>query len=370
MTGPGAMASFFAPAFKVNINGSSLAADVSKNITDVSVTLELDTSDHFSLTVANPYPQMPWTHGDHLDLFKEGNSIKVEMGYVDELKLMLDGEITRISPTFPESGSPTLRVEGHNLLHRLQGSRKTRTFKDMTDKQIVERIAQDVNLTPEVDATDTKHPYVIQYSQTDLSFIKERAKSIHFEVLVEGTTLKFRKSQAGMTKTYTLVWGNPSKSFDPTTQVLPLRSFTPTLNTQEQVSEVIVRGYSVKDKKEITGRAGTGDEETQMGGSQTGSQVTSNAFGTQRREEQVSEPVASQEEADQRARALYNLRAQELVTGSGATIGIPDLRAGLVVQIEGIGKRFSGPYYLKQVVHTISSGGYLTTFIAKRDSVS
>jgi phage protein D len=75
---------YFAPAFKVEINGAKLMADVSKNITQVRIVNEPDTLDTFSLTLANPYPKMPWTHTDQADLFKEGNAIKIELGYVEQ----------------------------------------------------------------------------------------------------------------------------------------------------------------------------------------------------------------------------------------------------------------------------------------------
>jgi uncharacterized protein len=361
---------YFAPAFKIEINGASLAADVSKNISDVSVTHELDTTDHFNLTVANPFPQMRWTHTSDSELFKEGNAIKIELGYMENLKTMLEGEITRISPSFPEGGTPTVRIDGHTRLHRLQGSRRTRTFQDVTDKQIAEQIAHDLGLSPQAEDTKTKHPYVIQYNQTDLDFLKERAQYIHFEVFVEDKTLIFRKAKEGQRKAYTLVWCNPSKRFDASATVLPLKSFNPSLNTLNQVSNVIVRGYDPVNKKEIVGRAGVGDEETIMGGAHIGAQVASNAFGAQTEEVRVDTPIASQEEADQRARAIYNQRALQLVTGSGSSIGLPDLRPGRVIELDGFGPRFNGLYYVIQATHNIGGAGYTTTFQVKRNSVS
>jgi phage protein D len=361
---------YFAPAFKVQIDGVSLSADVSKNITDVSVTHELGSTDSFALTIANPYPQMRWTHTRDADMFREGNAIMIEMGYVGNMQLLMDGEITRISPSFPESGPPILRVEGHSRMHRLQGSRRIRTFQRMTDKQIAEQIAQDLRLTPQADETGTPYEYVIQYNQTDLDFLRERAQYIHFEVRVEGKTLFFRKVQAAQSKTYTLVWRNPSKSFQPGIQVLPLKNFSPTLNTLRQVNTVIVRGYDPQNKQAIVGRAGSGDEETQMGGSQVGAEVTSSAFGSQTQEIQVDDPIASQEEADQRAQAIYNQRALELVTGSGATIGLPNLRAGAVIELDGLGPRFNGQYYVTQTTHSLGQGGYTTSFMVKRNAIS
>jgi phage protein D len=348
---------YFAPAFKVEINGAGLAADVSKNITDISVVREPDTLDHFSLTIANPYPKMRWTHTSDADLFKEGNAIKIEMGYVDDLQPMFDGEITSISPSFPESGTPTVRIEGYTRLHWLQGSPKTRTFQDVTDKQIAEKIAQDLGLTPDAEDTKTRHPYVIQYNQTDLAFLIERARRIRFEVLVQEKTLIFRKAQDNQSKTYTLEWGKT------------LKSFNPTMNTLRQVNEVIVRGYDLMTRQEIVGRAGAGDEDTKMGGRQTGAQVAAQAFGRRIEEVRVETPIASQQEADQLARAIYNDRALQFVTGNGSSIGLPDLRAGRVIELQGLGPRFSGLYYITQSTHTISSGGHQTNFSVRRNAV-
>jgi phage protein D len=364
-------ARYFASAFKVEVNGASLAADLSKNIVEVSVTHELGTTDQCGLTLANPFPKLPWTHTSDADLFKEGNALKIQMGYVDDLQPMFDGEITSISPAFPGSGTPTVRIEGHSRLHRLQGSRNTRTFQDATDKDVVEQIATDMGLTASVEDTQdvrTKHAYLIQYNQSDLDFLKERAQYIHYEVVMEGKTLVFRKAKEDQSKVYTLVWGGPSKSFDPKKSVMPLNEFNPTLNTLNQVSEVIVRGHDPMSKKEIVGRAGPGS--SSMGGTQTGAQVAASAFGGRREEVCVDGPISTQEEADQRARAICSERALQLVTGNGSTIGLPDLRAGSVIELEGLGPRFSGLYYISQATHTIGSGGYLTTFSVKRNAVS
>src|SRR5262249_10694255 len=149
----------------------------------------------FSFTVINNLPELRWTHTADADLFKEGNSVKIAMGYVDDIRDMIEGEITQIKPSFPESGIPTLGVEGYTRLHRLQGDSKTRTFQQMTDKQIVEKIAQEAGLKGDAEDTEVQHDYIMQANQTDLAFLRDRASRIHFEILVSGKTLIFRKAK-------------------------------------------------------------------------------------------------------------------------------------------------------------------------------
>ena len=347
--------SYFAPAFIVQVNGAGLAADVSKNITDLSVDTGLDTFDHFSLTLVNAYPAMRWTHTRDADLFQEGSAVTIKLGYVDNLQPMFDGEITTISPTFPASGTPTVRIEGYARSHRLQGSTKTRTFQNVTDKQIVAMIADHEGLTPDAQETQPQRPYVIQYNQTDWAFVLGLAVRNRFEVRVEGKKLIFQPAGDNQSPTYTLAWGQT------------LRSFDPTMDTLRQVSQVTVRGYDL-NKKVIEGRAGIGDEDASMGGKQTGPQTAAQAFKKRNEEVCVSTPVASQEEANQLARAIYNARALEFVTGKGSSIGLPDLRAGRAINLEGLGTRFSGDYYITQATHTINASGYLTNFDVRRNS--
>ncbi|WP_159393759.1 phage late control D family protein [Streptomyces sp. NRRL F-5755] len=319
------------------------------------MTNEPDTLDHFGLTLANPAPELPWTHTRKAELFQEGNAVSIELGYVRDLQPMFDGEITSISPVFPETGTATVRVEGHTRLHWLRGSPRTRTFLDVTDSEIAEQIATDLGLTADVADTGTKHPYILQFNQTDLAFLTERARAIHFELTVRGRVLVLRRAGNDESRSHTLVWGQN------------LRGFTPTMNTLDQVGKVVVRGYDPATKKRISGESGAGA--AAMGGSRTGADVAARAFGRRREETRTDVPVASQEEADQLARALYEERALRFVTGTGSSIGLPGLRAGRTVELCGLGPQFSGLYYLTRSTHTIDRGGYRTTFSVKRNAV-
>ena len=63
---------------------------------------------------------------------------------------------------------------------------------------------------------------------------------------------------------------------------------------------------------------------------------------------------------------LCNFR-RDLVRGSGATVGLPDLRAGNRIVIRGLGPRFSGSYFVTSSSHTIGPNGYRTTFESRRE---
>jgi phage protein D len=362
------MPNFFAPAFQVTAKGERLAADVSANVEDLSVVTSPNTLDTFHLTLANTYPRMRWTHTPDAALFQEGNAVTISFGYVDELEVLFDGEITTVSPSFPSSGIPTLSIDGHTRLHWLQRSKKTRTFQKMTDKQIVEKIAQDNHLEPQVEDPGVTYDYVMQPNQTDLEFVRARAARIHYEVFVQAKTLIFRKMKEADEDIYTLVWGQPQQGLSgPNT--FPLIDFTPSMNARTPTPIIQVRGYDLKTKQAIIANAGTSDQNGTMGGSVRGGRVWSNAF-PDKEFVRVSTPVQTQAEAQEHAKAIYNNQAINMITGNGHTIGLPALRSGKVVKLEGLGPRFSGKYYLDQVTHTIGQGGYTTSFTVKRNATS
>lgn len=361
---------YFAPAFRVEVNGTTLQADVSMNIEQVQVVSKPDTIDTFSFTITNALPKLRWTHTTDGDLFAQAKSVKISMGYQDDLTLMIEGEITQINPSFPDGGVPTLAIEGHSLMHRLQGTNRTRTFQKTTDKEIVDQLARDAGLQAKADDSNTPYEYVMQANQTDLEFLRERAKRIHYEVVVENKTLIFRKSQeADKDENYTLVWAAMPKVQLDGPKTLPLINCSLNVNTLAPPTKVEVRGYDVKNKKAFVSHAGSSDQSSKMKGKQTGADVAA-SFQRDRQHTHVVSTFQSQQECDDAAKAQYNNKAMDLVSGSASTIGTPDLRAGQIVQLRGVGLHFEGNYRIEEATHAIGSGGYQTSLSLKRNSVS
>lgn len=364
------MSNYFAPAFQVVVNGSHLQADVSMNIESVTVTSMPDTLDTFSFTLANTLPTMRWTHTPDGNLFREGNSVSITMGYVDDLQNMIEGEITTISPTFPADGIPTVEISGNTRMHRLRGTNNTRTFQKMTHAQVAQQIAQANGLQAETEDTQIQYDYLIQPNQNDLEFLRQIANKIHYEILVQGKKLIFRKAQESHPKMYTLVWAGVQRAFSSGGSTLPLKSFAPQLDATAPASNVQQRAYDPTSKQALVSNAGSSDQTSNMGGSQPGSELPQNAFQVPRNQVDVSSPFATQAEGDQRAKATLNQRALQLIKGTAETIGIPELRSGQNVQLIGLGQRFEGVYHIDQATHTINESGYATSLNLTRNSIS
>jgi phage protein D len=226
----------------------------------------------------------------------------------------------------------------------------------MKDSDIVTQIAHDWQLTPQVDATDIMHDYVLQYDQTDREFLTERARRLRYEVRVEDRKLFFQKTKEDGSKVTTLTYGES------------LIDFFPFLSTVNQTSKVEVRGWSVKEKKAVSGEAGVSDTISTMAGQKTGGKVSEEIVGETKRV-LCGENAATRDEAEGMARAALNRAAAGFITGEGRCVGSPDIKAGSVLELKGLGERFSGLYYVVSCTHSIGSRGYHTFFTVRRSAV-
>jgi phage protein D len=79
--------------------------------------------------------------------------------------------------------------------------------------------------------------------------------------------------------------------------------------------------------------------------------------------------VFTQSEADSRAKAALNERAQDFVTGEGDCIGLPELLPDTNITLGKLGDMFSRTYYVEKTNHKVDGSGYRTHFTIKATTI-
>ena len=359
----------WAPALEVLVAGTGLAADVSKSITDVQVTLAADGMDQVAITLANPAPTLRYTHTEDALLFSEGSALVVLLGYLDDLTVLFDGEVTGSTPSFPDAGIPSLVVEGVSRLHRLTAPPRRQVYNKLTDGQVAAQVAERNRLAPDVTESlgAPRHEQLVQFNRDDLTFLRARAQAIGYELSADGSVLRFAPAGDDEPPRHTLVWGQPQLAFAPAPSI-PLLRFQPRFTPLRTVTAVTVKGQHPVTREELVGTAGPSDAPAPPGRLGAG-EVAAAAFGGDRSLTLENQPVLSRQEADTLARAVYRERSRQLVEASGATVGAPEVRAGDTVAVLGAGWRFSGVYYVTTAVHSLGAGGYRTTLTLRSSDV-
>src|SRR5207302_2725730 len=111
-------------------------------------------------------------------VFRMGTKVQVAFSCESELITVTEGEITAITVEQGIGGRHELVVFGMDESHRLARGPRTKSFQQMTDADIVSQIAGQYGFATDVDATGEVHEYVLQSSQSDYAFLKQRAGRI------------------------------------------------------------------------------------------------------------------------------------------------------------------------------------------------
>jgi len=359
---------FYVPRFEVRQpTGRLLPKDVLRDIAQVTYRDDVEKIGSFEITINNWDAETRDFKYDADERFDPGKLLELWLGYHgrDPMRLVITGEITELQPSFPAAGQPLLVVSGQSQLLRWRGAQESKAYRDKTDSAIAREIAGRLGLrvrtVDSAEQAEETYEYVLQQNEYAIVFLMGRARRLGYDLFIEEDEegeprLYFGPSVAVRASVYRLTYGRS------------LTEFQPSLNTANQVSSVTVRGWDAKNKKPIAHTAKRSEIRTQGLGAQARGSAVDASF--KDREEVISDlPVESLEEARTVATETLERIAKELVTGSGSTVGLPDLRAGTVIQLDGLGARFSGRYFVTATTHTIGDSGYTTRFDCRREEL-
>lgn len=337
-----------------------------EDILQVSVEESLHVPSLFTLVVKNDYfpgraeQDSPWRYKDLLAI---GKTVKI--GFASSTNMAQEfsqeqqgevfrGEITAIETHFMRESQAPVIVRGYDVSHRLHRGRYNRSFQNMTDSDIVKKLAKEVGIEATdrtVDSSGEPHDYVFQENQTNMQFLRERAARLGFELFVQDGKLYFRKPKRDPSQDLRLQW------------LRNLHSFRVRTTSAEQVKSVEVRGWDYGEKKAIVSTATSPKQvitQTQNGKGPE----TSTKFQLDRQPPKlvvVDQPIFRSKEADTIAQALCDELGGEFVGADAAAEGNPLLRPGRVVHLEDMGS-YSGEYYITETRHLYHKRVYTTDF--------
>jgi phage protein D len=383
-----AQRSFYTPQFRISIDRVGLQSDVLRDVVSLTYKDNVNEIDSFELTVNNwdarhrdfKYagaetprlldPNNPASRAD--TLFEPCNKVvEVRMGYTGELTRMMVGNFTTMEPTFPSGGAPTLAVRGLNVLHELRRKQYTTAWEKITDSRAAKEIESlkdkesgrnrfpiPIEIDPNAAKDEPVLEYLSQQNQYDVDFLFQRARQRGYVIYIkedEPRRLYFGPSTANQQ-------GMRDVSFE-LRYPGSLLEFKPTLTTARQVKSVTVHGWNRQSKQPITETVTLDD--AKLNKNQDLYEMLKKC--DPREEIVVNEPVFTQKQARERAIALLQQRQKEMVKCTATTVGLPELRAGRLVRIKGVGPTFGGTYFITETTHTIGAGGYTTMFSARRE---
>ncbi|HEU5265377.1 MAG TPA: VgrG-related protein [Jatrophihabitans sp.] len=341
---------------RITVDGTPLADDVLPSLIKVVIDAQLHLPDMFALEFLDHGRDLVRRAG-----FDFGGRIEITAtgaDAADEAGKLLVGEVTGLEQDTDATGTWTI-VRGYDLSHRLCRGRRTRTFLDATDGDIVRRVATDAGLElGDVDDDGAVHPHVGQVNLTDWEFLRARANERGREVAVVNGQLVWHAPVSHDTA--------PSSLDDLETPPQPaqlllgtnLLRLSPRVTAAEQVGEVWVRGWNPETKQPVRGSAKTSTVSANSGAdpSELAGRFSAAPFLV------ADRPVRDEQEADAIAAAVAEQIAGAHAEMTGLALGDPKLIPGAAVSVSGVGWPHDGDYVLSGARHRYDETGYHTEF--------
>lgn len=282
-----------------------------------------------------------------------GKDIQIKLG-TDSL---FNGKIMALEASFPDGQSPEFSVLAEDRFQDLRMTRRTRTFADVSDSDVINQIANDHGLSPSVSVDGPTYKVLAQVNQSDLAFIRERARAIDAEVWMDDKTLNAKSHSSRGGSSLELSYGNQ------------LREFTVLADLAMQRTSVAVNGWDVSSKSALQYEATESVISSELNGDSSGVSILQSSFGA-RKEALVHTVPLNSQEAQHEAESFFKYSARRFVVGFGTAETKAALRVGARLDLQGLGPIFNGQYYVSEAKHIFDNAkGLRTEFRAERAGI-
>ncbi len=384
----------YAPEFRITINGEPIPTVLRASISQLTYQTGLEGADRVELQIANE--RLRWL--DH-PLFDMGNDLELFLGYApDNVERVFVGEVVSQSAAFPSSSMPTLTVAAQDRMYRLQRGTKARWFAipvptmgnlPMPDLVVGTVVATENRLIPAFDPVGAALSILLtgvqalalvdgsnqvqklirrQDGVSDYDFLKQIALENGWEMFID---------HSGATGGYRLRFMSPLDDLTPDVFLrygANLVDFHPRISDVGQIAGVSVNLWESNlkiafkvtvgwdwDRASLTlsvvpSYGGIGEDMAQPAESGV---INSNFI-------LVNEPVTKANAARVIMSKLIP-RLNQRLTAQATTVGDIRLRAGSVLQIEGVGKTFGGRYRIVDATHTVGANGFTSQINVRQD---
>ena len=397
----------YAPNYELIVRGGkgaqpfTITEEVKQYITEITYEDNADQFDKLQIKIENQVD----SRGERsilsfIDskLFSEGHIIEVQMGYGKSLFTVGAATIVKKTPSFPSDGSPSLLIEGYDLLHKT-AQRRPRggvSYKGFRDSQVASIIgarsgfeiaSRDPRSFENIRKTKGVNNFVQNAGISDYEFLKKVADLNGFDLFSKFDPIQKRfvlffqpPALAKQKEVFTFIYNEGEAAYRNT-----LLSFEPTFDAYDQATDYEI--FLVHDRKvggtkvEYIKRLDAESqkrlkdmEERRFGAkpfsekqpSSSGLEVAFKAFGRSFRfppHKRFKNEFQIRNAIEQ----FIKRQRENFITARGTVIGTEVLQSRQVHLLSGLGKEVSGKYYFTQVTHKMSKDApYVVEFACRR----
>jgi len=335
----------------IKIDGTALGTEESDNLMNLKVSSSIGTSSIAKITFFDDSAIL-----QEKTTFDIGKSITIAITTESSSEDIFKGDIIRIDYIFSSGEADKIQIVCYDGLYRLSKIWHSRAFVKMKLSDIATKMAGEASLTGnKIEATTTTIDHLYQNNQSNLDFLRMHAKRIGYEVGIEDGGLFFKKARyKSKTKgSVTLTWGDN------------LIDMNVKLDASDVLAEVVVSSWNPDTKKNIESSVKAGAEDKVASPKTMGANRVKTKLKSDAKLYRLDFPNLTAAEAKTIATTHLTQSSMSYLKAEGTCVGTPSFKLGTTVEIENIGSKISGEYYITSFDHIYNKDSYKTFFEAQ-----
>ncbi len=278
------------------------------------------------------------------DLFIPGKEIEILAGYHSNENTIFKGIITAHGIKSRAKKSSVLEIECKDKAVKMTIGRRSAYYQDMSDSDIMEDLIGRYGLKSDVEATDLTHQEMVQYYSTDWDFLMERADANGKLVFVDDGTVMVKTPDTKQEPTLSLVYGSTMMEFEAN------------IDSRNQFKNSKSASWDYSSQALF-------EEEGSSPGLKEQGNITADSLAEVASPEDYllthSGHVIDQELRSWASAQLLKSRLAKII-GRARCQGFGDLKPGQMIELSGVGDRFSGSAFCSTVRHNFTTGNWET----------
>ena len=279
------------------------------------------------------------------DSFKPGAAIKISAGYEQTDESVFEGIVIRHGLKITGNNYARLVIECRDKAVGMTVGRKNANYVDQKDSDIITKlIGNCTGLTADVGSTDTQYKELVQYYCTDWDFMIARAEINGLLAIVDAGTVTVKAPQTSAAAVLAVTYG------------VDLMEFHADIDARTQLTSVKGTTWDMATQaiQEQQASPQTLNEQGNLDAATLAKVIGLDAFRLQTPVAMESAALKAWADGQQLKAGLARIRGRMKFQGSAKA------KPGELIELKGVGSRFSGNVFVSAVNHEIENGNWIT----------
>jgi Rhs element Vgr protein len=327
--------------FTIKINGSTIPDELS--VLSVHIEKKVNRVPTAKIVILDGEANTGTFSASSSATFVPGAEVRIEAGYDNKNTVIFSGVIMSQSIRIDSLIGSALEIECRDKAIKMIVGRKSLTYSNKKDSDIISSIIGTYGLSSDVTATTTTWPEQVQYYVTDWDYILALAETNGLIVTTINGTVAVNAPDKSTTSVLTVTYGDN------------LLEFNAKLNAVTQLGNVTANAWDFKTQAAVNGQATPNVD----GAGNLTSKKLSAVVGLSTFQLQTSAPLETADLTNW-SKAQIIKSEYSKITGTAKFQGTHLVDPGKYMTFKGVGDRFNGDYLIAGVTHDLSQGNWIS----------